>query len=67
MTRGELQRLVLQALDEAKPTSEAALRIVFAKRGIRGEDVQQAVNTLHARNDVRWVAFQGWCKGGRPE
>lgn len=67
MTRGELQQQVLKALSFEKPTQEWALRMLFAKQGVAGEDVKRALDTLHSRNEIRWVAFSGWCRGGRPE
>lgn len=57
---------VLRTLDEVEPCLEYDLRRIGQSQGIHPEDLADAVNLLLSDNAIRWVAFRGYCKGGRP-
>ena len=59
--------LVTSLLRNDIPTSEARIKsILMSDYGWTGERVEKAVNAAQARNLIRWVAFDGWYRGGRP-
>jgi hypothetical protein len=56
-------------LDFAEPTTEQAIRDEIKKGILRGyseAQVKHVLGELQVRNEIRWVAFSGWCLGGRP-
>ena len=51
-----------------RPTSELELKAILMNEfGWTAERVHQAVSSAQAKNTIRWVAFQGWLLGGRPD
>lgn len=65
----ECQRVVLAILSPTEPLSEASIREEVDNGCLREwslDDVVYVINSLHGRNKIRWVAFEGWCLGGRP-
>lgn len=61
-----IEDMVLNALDPIKPMSERELREKLTRQNVLPENADNAINELHGRNKIRWVAFQGWALGGRP-
>ena len=60
--------LILTTLKRDEPTSENDLTIALQRHGLYDDNLKKrAVSTLHDQNKIRWVAFRGWCFGGRPE
>lgn len=57
---------VVSLLSETHPTSESDLLGLLYGEGLTREQALEAIALAQARNEIRWVAFQGWCKGGRP-
>lgn len=53
-------------LSPTAPTSESNLTRLLTSNGWDQDRIQAAVNEAQSRNLIRWVAFEGWCKGGRP-
>lgn len=59
---------VVSCLSSRKPTTEKQLREFLAKHeGWDADRVNRACNEAQAQNLIRWVAFEGWMLGGRPE
>lgn len=59
--------LVLECLSPNEPLGERQLLDALAMKGVEHEAAKDAVNVAHGLNMIRWVAFDGWCLGGRPE
>ena len=43
-----------------------AARAVINQAGWSTEELKDVLARLQIRNEIRWVAFEGWCRGGRP-
>lgn len=57
---------VVSLLSTTHPTTEAQLLEWLRGEGLDTDRAKRATNEAHARNLIRWVAFRGWLKGGRP-
>jgi hypothetical protein len=66
MTLEQDIKRVLELLSAREPMSEEMLSRLLNVDGMSEERISNAVNTAHAQNRIRWVAFEGWLKGGRP-
>jgi len=69
VTNAEERQKILACLNDEEPTSEALLyeRLQRGPNAITNRETQRRViNDAHTDNAIRWVAFQGWMKGGRP-
>lgn len=59
--------LVVCMLSPTHPTSESELvGLLRDAYGWSGQTIEHVVNEAQAENVIRWVAFGGWCRGGRP-
>lgn len=67
MTLNEDIERVLELLSKREPMPEETLSRLLNVDGMSEARISNAVNTAHAQNRIRWVAFEGWLKGGRPE
>lgn len=62
-----LERAVLALIpDKGTITESKLLHLAMVETRASAEEVKAAVSELHYRNEIRWVAFSGWAKGGRP-
>lgn len=57
---------VVYALSPTQPRSEQDLKTVLLQQGMGETRIEIAVSEAHHRNLIRWVAFAGWLRGGRP-
>lgn len=57
---------VISVLDPTLPTGEKELYRLLAAKGMEREEIEVTINECHMRNEIRWVAFSGYCRGGRP-
>jgi SOS response regulatory protein OraA/RecX len=57
---------VASMLSVTEPTTEKDLFRKLIEAGMESEEIVVTINECHMRNEIRWVAFQGWCLGGRP-
>lgn len=65
----DCENMILQMLQQFDPMSEEAIRSEIRDGCLRAWDrdlVQYILNSLQERNVIRWIAFRGWCLGGRP-
>lgn len=65
----ELRNQVVGMLSFTKPMGEVTVRAEIYRGCLRGyseEQVKDVLDDLHYRNEIRWVAFEGWLRGGRP-
>lgn len=58
---------VVSLLSADHPTSESTLYGLLKGMGWSRDQMERAVNEAQAKNEIRWVAFRGWLRGGRPE
>jgi hypothetical protein len=67
--RKDVKRKLLACLDTDVPTPEAVLYERLARPPLAITDEEEAraiVQTALADNEIRWVAFTGYLRGGRP-
>lgn len=57
---------VLVLLDAETPMKESELLALGKASGFKSAEIKDATAVLHNRNEIRWVAFHGYCLGGRP-
>lgn len=57
--------LVVSLLSPTQPTPESELYSLLRDR-MDGPRIERAVNEAQSQNLIRWVAFSGWCRDGRP-
>ena len=62
-TTRDVEKLVLSALDEERPTPQWALRAAAAPLGVEGRDISAALDWLQCQKQVRQVRG-GWLRGG---
>lgn len=64
-----LRNAILNLLRPDVPFSEGNIRAEVERGCLRRYelvDVERTINELQGENKIRWVAFSGWCRGGRP-
>ena len=64
-----LRNIILNMLSDTEPMSESAIareRGVGILRKYSEDSVKAELDFLLSKNKIRWVAFRGYCKGGRP-
>lgn len=65
LTPVEARDRVIALLSPDHPMPETDLYRLLREELDR-EEIKTAVATCLMRNEIRWVAFQGYCRGGRP-
>lgn len=69
MTSTEERQKVFACLNDDEPTPEALMYERLAREPNAIEDREEANRVISEAvidNEIRWVAFHGWMKGGRP-
>lgn len=62
----EERGLVTSLLSPDYPTGESELMGLLAQDGLTLDEAKRTLDGLMADGDIRWVAFRGYCRGGRP-
>ncbi len=65
LTPVEARDRVIALLSPTTPTSETDLYLLL-REDLSRDEIKAAVSECLFRNEIRWVAFQGYCRGGRP-
>lgn len=58
------ERIILLLPDDKMPLAEDKLRAALSD--YKSVEVDCGIAALHAANVIRWVAYLGWAKPGRP-
>lgn len=57
---------VVSVLSRTDPTTEYSLKAKLLGLGLRDERASVAVNEAQYQGRIRWAAFEGWLRIGRP-
>lgn len=64
-----VKKAIKYCLSDTAVTSEVVLqrRVMDHMGQITQSEYETAMGLLHSANEIRWVAYNGWILGGRPD